>query len=242
VTFLDFGDRDFDSATVIEPTLPTRAFWENALAVAIDDLSNLVAPKEVVVCEGNLASPIARKNSALDATCYDTIFAAERPDTKFLSAGSSTDVAADRLGFVAGISALASGITVRRLIDRDDHGASDIAAFNGQGVQVLSRRHLESYLFDDEVLTQLCIDRGSPAIASDLLAAKATAMAKSAGRGNAVDDVKSANGEIYVAAKGLLSLAAVGNDARAFMRQTLAPLLKPGMTTYALLKKDIFGP
>ena len=60
-------------------------------------------------------------------------------------------------------------------------------------------------------------------------------------RNNAADDVKSAAGEIYAKATKLLSLTQVGNDQMAFARNTLAPLLKPGMTVYAELKRDIFG-
>jgi hypothetical protein len=53
--------------------------------------------------------------------------------------------------------------------------------------------------------------------------------------------VKSAAGEIYTKAKQILGLTGVGNDQMAFARNTLAPLIKPGMAVYAELKKSIFG-
>ncbi len=40
VAFLDFGGRDFDRSAIIMPSRPTRAFWENVLNVALDDLAS----------------------------------------------------------------------------------------------------------------------------------------------------------------------------------------------------------
>jgi energy-coupling factor transporter ATP-binding protein EcfA2 len=241
VTFLNFGDRNFDMPTTIEPEAPTRIFWESVLSVAIDDLSKLVAPKEVIVCEGSPISPIAGNNAAFDAECYNTIFALEKPDAKFLSGGSSREVKVDRLGFVAGIQALVDGISVRRLIDRDAHTPSEIAGLNANGIAVLSRRHIESYLFDDEVLEALCVKSGRPDVAPALLGAKEVAIRASENRGNAQDDMKSAAGEVYSAARRLLQLTAAGSDTSAFAKFTLAPLVQPGMRVYAALKADIFG-
>jgi predicted ATPase len=129
VAFLDFGERDFDQVTVIEPSRPTRTFWQKQLGVALDDLAHLVAPHEVVICEGNPAAPVQGKNSEHDAICYDTIFGDEYPDVKFLSGGNAADVANDRLGFLAALPKIAAGITVRRLIDRDDHAPADVARY-----------------------------------------------------------------------------------------------------------------
>jgi hypothetical protein len=123
----------------------------------MDDLAHLVAPREIVVCEGNPASSIAGKNAEFDAIYYDTIFADQYPDVKFLSAGSSSEVANDRLAFVAMLPKIASGIIVRRLIDRDDHAPSDVSDFNSRGIRVLGRRNIECYLYDDEILTALCV-------------------------------------------------------------------------------------
>ena len=51
----------------------------------------------------------------------------------------------------------------------------DLAA---EGIRVLSRRYLESYLWDDAVLTKLCEEKETPALASDVLNAKDTALAE----------------------------------------------------------------
>jgi len=241
VVFLDFSDHDFDHQTVIVPSRPTRAFWEKVLNVALDDLASLVAPREVVICEGNPVGAIPGKNAEHDATIYNSIFGEEMPDVKFLAGGSAKDVAADRLGFVAALPMIASGIKVRRLVDRDDHAPADMEKMANQGITTLGRRHLEAYLYDDEVLTALCVSVGKPAEAPNLIAEKQQAITASIGRQNPPDDVKSAAGEIYIKAKQRLGLTGVGNDQMAFARSTLAPLLRPGMVVYAELKRDVFG-
>lgn len=242
VTFLDFSGHDFDKPTIITPSKPTRAFWEGVMNVALDDLATLVAPRQVVICEGNPAGPVAGKNAEHDARVYSTIFEEEFPDVTFMSAGSATQVSGDFFGLAIALPKLASGIKVKRLIDRDDHAPADIATYSKEGVTVLSRRHIESYLFDDEVLTALCDSVGRPGDASAVLEAKQRAISDSLTRGNPPDDIKSAAGTIYTEAKRILSLTQMGNDKGAFARNALAPLIKPGMVVYAELKRDIFGP
>ena len=66
-------------------------------------------------------------------------------------------------------------------------------------------------------------------------------MQESVKRGNSSDDVKSASGKIYAETKKLLGVAGMGNNSKAFMRSTLAPLIHPDMDIYKILKKDIFG-
>ena len=114
VTFLDFEGRDFDAVVEMHPARPTRVFWENALRVALDDLADLIAPREVIVCEGNpagLATP--GKNAEHDARCYASIFGDEMPDVAFVAGGNSHDVAADRFGFAAKLPVIVPGTRIR---------------------------------------------------------------------------------------------------------------------------------
>ncbi len=240
VVFLDFSELNFDEPQVVGPARTSRVFWERVLNVALDDMSTLVAPSRVVVCEGAPAGQPGR-NTEHDAQCYNAVFESEFPDTKFLSAGNSLDVESDRLAIVAGIRALVSGSTVIRLIDRDDHSAEDVRSLEGKGVSVLSRRNLESYLYDDEVLTALCAKLAKSEHLAGLLQDKLDSLAESVGRGNPRDDLKSASGSIYVRAKQRLQLTGMGNDAKAFARNVLAPLITPDMAVYKDLRSAIFG-
>lgn len=242
VVFLDFGGHDFDTLVTLRPVTPTRKFWEDVLSVALDDLATLVVPSQIILCEGNPATNIPGKNSEFDAECYNSIFGDTHPDTKFISAGNSNSVATDRLSFAASLPKIARGITVRKLIDRDDHAPDDVINHNTNGVTVLSKRNIEAYLFDDQVITALCVENGQPQAASQLISAMQTAVATSVARGNPTDDLKSASGDFYVQAKRILQLTGAGNNAAAFSKATMAPLIKPGMNIYNLLESDIFGP
>ncbi|PXW60397.1 hypothetical protein C7450_104453 [Chelatococcus asaccharovorans] len=169
VAFLDFGGHHFDHATVIAPQRPTRRFWESVLHVALDDLATLVAPREIIICEGNPAGQVAGKNAEHDAKIYSTIFAEEMPDVTFISAGSASQVSGDFFGLAAALPKVASGMIVTRLIDRDDHAPGDVTSYEEQGIKVLCRRHIEAYLYDDEILTALCESVGKSEIAPELM-------------------------------------------------------------------------
>jgi len=165
----------------------------------------------------------------------------EMPDVTFISAGNAKEVEGDFLGLAAVLPKVASGMRVTRVIDHDDHAPADIEEYRRRGITVLHRRHMEAYLYDDEILTALCNSVQKPEGAAAVLAAKRKAIADSVGRGNPQDDIKKAAGTIYVETKRILGLRQVGNDHMAFARNTLAPLFKPGTAVYDALKHDIFG-
>ena len=239
VVFLDFGGRNFDEPQVIEPTVPDRAFWGSVYDVALADLSALVAPERVVICEGEPKNKASGKNYAHDAQCYENIFRHEFPETQFVPGGSADEVTEDRRGIAYALGVLTLGTEVVKLIDLDDRSPQQVGDLNKSGVRVLSRRNLESYLFSDEVLTALVewVDKSSELV--ELLAKKQSI--RVARSGVPADDLKPVSGEIYLACKQLLGLTQLGNDAKTFMRDTLAPLIKPGTKVYDELRRDIFG-
>ena len=88
VTFLDFSGRDFDAPVRIAPSTPNRVFWQNVYKVALDDLSSLVAPQRVVICEGSRDKHV----NAFDARCYNELFVDESPETLFISQGGAGEI------------------------------------------------------------------------------------------------------------------------------------------------------
>ena len=237
VAFLDFGDRNFDLPQVIKPAVPDRVFWQNALYVALDGLAALVAPGRVVICEGEPLTGQPVRNHSLDADCYNQIFERQFPDTRFVSMGSDHQIVGDQRGLAEALGLLISGPKIVRLIDRDDRTdrqANDLAA---KGVRVLSRRNLESYLFDNEVLQALAVWAGKEDKIEELLAERQCICDA---KPDVRDDLKPVRRELYDACKKILGLTQRGNDTNAFMRDTLAPLIKPGMRIYDELKHDIF--
>ena len=239
VVFLDFGDRDFDQPVVITPSVPDTSFWNRAYDVALDDLAALVAPERVVICEGEPKNRSAGRNHSHDARCYDKIFEAEFPETRFVPGGNSSEVVDDGRGIAYALGVLTQGTQIIQLIDRDAHSVEQVSEYARQGVRVLTKRNLESYLFDDEVLRGLAASVNMADRTDDLLAEKKRIRA--ARPDDAPDDLKPSSGEVYVACKRILGLTNPGNDVKTFMRDTLAPLITPDLQVYSEMKQDIFG-
>jgi predicted ATPase len=237
VIFLDFDGVNFDLPQTLRPVTPDRPFWKRAMQIALDDLAGYVAPEQVVLCEGGVQT----NNARFDSECYNLIFGPEFPAALFLGAGNAQDIENDPRGVGRLLTALAPGIQVRRVIDRDDRTNQEIATLRGQGVRVLTRRHIESYLLDDDVLIRLCGALGNQACAPTLLAAKAAALQNSIAAQGPQDDFKRIAGDVYNAAKRLFPGHKLGSDNRAFMKGFCAPLVAQGTVVYAELRHDIFG-
>jgi predicted ATPase len=240
VVFLDFGGQDFDTPVTIGPAKVDREFWGKMLGVALDDLASLVAPRRVVLCEGRPSYAAGDPKAEFDARCYRTIFGQEYTDTDFLSVGNEHEVRTDTQGLGRAISLLVKGTLVIRVVDRDDRSQNEVEELKRASIRVLSKRHLEAYLFDDEVLIKLCNSLGKSDKAQEVLDAKAKAIETIRAQGRPADDIKSAAGLIYVEVKRILNLVGHGNSAEAFQRDTLAPLITHGMDVYEELKRNIF--
>ncbi|MFZ5500384.1 MAG: AAA family ATPase [Candidatus Micrarchaeota archaeon] len=237
VVFLDFDGKNFDLPVTLCPVEPSRPFWKRAMQIALDDLAGYVAPEIVVFCEGGRPSG----GIGFDADCYNRIFEAEFPQVVFLGAGNSDDIQNDPRGVKNFLRALAPGVRVIGVIDRDDRTVNEIEALSSLGVRVLSRRTIESYLLDNSVLESLCADFEQPQLAPELLAAKTAAIRNSVANGGPPDDLKRAAGDIYNAAKRLFPNRKLGSDNRAFMKEFCAPRVRQGAPVYEELRRDIFG-
>lgn len=241
VVFLDFGEANFDSPATLTPVAVDRRFWVRLLEVALDDLAGLVAPRRVVLCEGKPKDDKNPGRSGFDSKCYRTIFGSEFSDTDFISVGSEMDVRTDPAGVSSAIQTIAPATTFCRVVDRDGRSAQEVQDLKAADVRVLRRRHLESYLLDDSVLEALCRHEGKLDDLPAVLKAKADAVTRSVTRGNPVDDLKSAAGEITVAIRKILAMTTGGNTTETFLRDTLAPLVREAETVYAELRDDLFG-
>jgi len=239
VQFLDFEGCDFDRPVTMQPAAITRAFWRRTLEVALDDLAQLVAPASLVLCEG--APRSGSGPGEFDAACYRRIFGDVYTDTDFISVGNEHDVRHDTLRLGYSIQTLVSGTKVIRLVDRDSKTPQEIEASVAGGVRVLSRRHLEAYLLDDEIISRLCVSAGRPELAESLIEIKGRLLQDSTLRGNPGDDFKSISGGLQVEARRLLGLERAGSNADAFLRDVLAPLITPETTVYRALEADIFS-
>ena len=130
------------------------------------------------------------------------------------------------------------GVKIERLIDRDDQSDEELIENKKDGIRVLKRRNLESYLFSDEILRKLCESASFPEKVSQIIQARVDELRKQGGR---LDDFKKARGVVYNECKNQLKLTKSGNTVEAFMRDTLAPLVTPETTVYKELREIIFG-
>jgi predicted ATPase len=236
VAIIDFEGVNSDQPTRLVPSSLGRLAWEKMLSIAVDDLSSRIIPSTIVVCEG---SAVGNRRKSFDAEIYNRTIGLSTGDVIFISGGSSNQVVAAGATVRATLDDIAAGSRVLSLCDRDDKSEAEVNEFERGGNIVLPERNLESYLFADDVLERLAESVGKASLIPDVLKVKADALAASVARGNRPDDLKSAAGDIFVQLVKLLELVRAGNDKDAFMRDTLAPLIKPGMATHDALKRGI---
>ena len=233
VVFLDFGsdDLDFDDEATIAPTLPNPNFWSRTYEIALGDLAKLVAPKRIVLCE----------STSFDADCYNKIFGVHYPETRFIPIGSDQDVEKANENLIPVIQAVAEGAEILRLRDRDDADEDEIEDNKEKGIRTLSRRNIEGFLLDDEVLLKFCEYHNIPDQIQNLIEARQTALNDSIANGKPHDDLKPTAQRVHITARNALSPTPVGNKKIGFMKNHLAPLIQPGMAVYEQLHQDIFG-
>ncbi|NEQ22727.1 MAG: ATP-binding protein, partial [Microcoleus sp. SIO2G3] len=236
VCVIDFDAIDPDIPREIVPSNLGRVSWEKLLSIALDDLSQRVAPRVVVVCEG---SSLGNRRKDFDAEIYNRILGSQAPDILFVSGGASNQVAASGVSIRQTLTNILPNSKILALCDRDDKSDAEVEQFERSGDIVLAQRNLESYLFADDVIEALVIREGKDHLLGDAMRVKEDAIANSISRGNSPDDLKSAAGEIYINLKRILSLQRCGNTTDTFMRDTLAPLILPPMPTYQALKEAI---
>ena len=222
VVFLDFGGLNFDISQVMTPINPDRRFWERTHQVALDDLSALVAPDQIILCEG------APGLVGFDAECYNRIFSKEFPNTKFVSAGGKRELQ----NYVSVNGAITKGAKIFGLRDRDDATNEEIARIEERGIKVLRRGQIEDYLLSDDSLRSLCQNNGL-----ENCEEKANELAKLR---NSISDIKNAANRIREKVRSW-GVRGVGETREGFLCDILAPLIKPGMATYDELKQIIFG-
>lgn len=238
VVFLDFEGQDFDSTVILKPTEINRTLWDRFLQLTIDNLPDYSFPERVVFCEGN---PFGKKNESFDGMIYTKIFEKEYPGTSFISIGSCSEIQNKTNLIIKVIKALMGKTKIVRLIDRDDRSEREVKDLIREGVRVLPRRHIESYLFDEEIIQKLCQEYEQEEKLSECLTLIKESLARSVGRGNPSDDMKSASREIYTGLKRILGLHQCGNSAVTFMRDTLAPLITKETKIYKELEATIFN-
>lgn len=232
VVFLDFSEHDFDQPVVIKPQVPNRAFWQMTYKVALDDLSDLIAPENIVICEGDNVGA----DKGFDANCYNQLFSDNHPDTLFISYGGSNQVlnSNDLMNI---LEAVAKGVKVWRLIDRDDMTDNERNNKIQGGLCVLMRREIENYLYDPEVLRTFLTNNNKEDFADDILKKRQDLLDCS----QRPDDVKKITRDLFQCIRQETRLPNLGNSRKEFALQHLLPALKETPCAYQELLKVIFS-
>ena len=237
VVFLNFDGYNFDEPVFMTPSKCDYVLWNKMIEITLDDYTPFMKPDTIVFCEG---SNKGKKRKDFDARCYATIFQNSYPGVMFYSLGNCEDIEKGNL-IIDFINRLSPSTKTIRVIDRDDRSPEEIADLEKEGIKVLSRRHIESYLVDDMVLKKWCNSVEKQNEVTKLLELKQYALKESVNRGNAPDDYKSASNYICTEGKKLLQITRCGNSGEMIMRDTLAKLITPDMEVYQQLEKDIFS-
>lgn len=238
VCFLCFDELNPDTQIVLTPTTVNTVIWNKFLELSFGDFAKIIAPSQIVFCEGTKRG---RKYKDFDAQIYTKIFFSFYPDTSFISIGSCSEIEDENNLSMRIISQALKNSKIIKLVDRDDKSDQEVEECNAKGIKVLCRRHIECFLYDDEIITKLCMSLGKQDKVEECLAAKQSELSDSINRGNPIDDVKSAGGPIYVALKRILGLSQCGNTQEPFMRDTLAPLITPDTNVFKELEHAIFA-
>ena len=225
VAFLDFTDHDFDSPVNLTPTTPSQTFFRKMYDVLQDDLAGLIAPSNIVLCEGN-------ENT--DSKIYNSVFGQSHPDTLFVSRGGSNDV--EKSGIISVLDAIVPSVRVWRLIDRDDMSDQTREEKISEGIHVLRRREIENYLWDEAVIRKALENNG---VADNEIN---NALATYPFSNPSEDDMKSGTQqrELFQKIRDANGASRLGRNRREFASDHLAPALRQTEQVYRELLQDVF--
>jgi predicted ATPase len=158
---LDFTNQDFDRAVTVKPIVGSRVDWMRIFETALEDLTGLLAPERIVYCEGRPDPSTTGAEQGLDAEVYGNVFVASHANTMFVSSGG-TDVKNNAAIGLKILHKALSQVDLYVLKDLDSNTPAQRVAYLGQDPshRMLTRREIENFLFDKEVLKQFCADNG----------------------------------------------------------------------------------
>lgn len=134
----------------------------------MDDLSQLVSPKQIIYCEGKDKAGKNGQDLGFDAKVFNQIFSEKNHETLFVSAGGNTELDKRSEIALSLMTKILPKIQILVLKDRDmssgklnDESDRQIYLQNNlENHRVLKRWEIENYLFDKEVLKKYCIENG----------------------------------------------------------------------------------
>ncbi len=176
---IDFKDQatiiEFDpslefasKAQVLKPAELGFRNWRRILSTALDDLTDLILPEQLIYCEGRDKSGQDKEERGFDAKVYNKIFGPERSQTLFVSSGGHTELDQRSKIALEIIGKTSKTLQILVLKDRDsgsgktmtDADRKEYLSLNGKNHRMLLRYEIENYLFDGEVIGKYCATHG----------------------------------------------------------------------------------
>ena len=194
----------------------------------VENLAELVLTERTVFCEGRD-----------DAECYRNIFKSHYPELSFNPLEGKNNVLKTVEAANLALQKIAKSAMVIGIVDQDNATLQEVERMKEKGIRTLSRRTIESFLLDDEVLSKWCEECGEPDKVNDLLAAKQEALDKYNLKSD--DNLKAIVQTVHGAAQRALKSVRLGDSKESFMMDILASHIQPGMAVYEQLHEDIFG-
>lgn len=221
VVFLDFSGHNYDQTVNIPPiTAPDRNFWNSLHVSVLGDLSGLLAPEKIIICESE------SNGDEFDARCYNKIFAKNHANSLFVSAGSKSELKR----VIPILQNVINTVEIFVVRDRDDLLNEIREELIAKGIRVLTHQTIEDYLIDNEVLEKFADEKN---LTEDQLQEL-----KNINRNN--DTAKARSGQIYQKIRKKYGLI-VGDTKEEFLSDVMAPLLSEELAVYRRLEEDIFG-
>lgn len=160
---------DFAStAQTLTPIKKSIATWRALFEVALDDLSQLLSPKQIIYCEGYDRPGRNGQERGFDARVLNTIFGEKYPQTLFVSSGGNTEPDQRSEIAIAILSKVFSTVEILVFKDRDissgkptsENDRQIYLKTNPRNHRVMRRWEIENYLFDKNVLRKYCAANG----------------------------------------------------------------------------------
>ncbi len=158
---LDFSEKDyFNSECEIIPLDINRKNWQRIFQTALEDLAGLVAPKQIIYCEGNPTPTPSNEEQGLDAEIYNQIFSNNYPDTLFISSGGGRETIKNTSIALKVLNKAFMDCELCLLKDRDNLTNEERQNYldSNDLNRMLKRRELENYIFDEEILKKYCLE------------------------------------------------------------------------------------
>lgn len=152
----------------LTPIQKSRTTWQKLFKTALEDLTELVAPRIIIYCEGKDKPRSDGMENGLDAIVFNNIFSNAHPDVLFISSGGNTELDQRSTIAIIVLSKALPKTEIWVLKDRDmasgkitdEKDRQQYLKNNPQNHRVLKRFEIENYLYDKEVLKKYCKENG----------------------------------------------------------------------------------